>query len=54
MVDLIRAFSAFTGNMYLPGSPAEKYYANVDTALVMAKNASYVSTTLLADALLVK
>lgn len=53
IVDLIRAFAAFTGNMHLPGSP-EKYYANVDTALVMTKNASYVSTTLLSDALLVK
>jgi len=52
IVDLTRAFTAFTGNMDYPGSP-EKYYANVDTALVMTKNASYITATLLSDALLV-
>jgi len=52
IVDLTRAFAAFTGNMDLTGSP-EEYYANVNTPLVITKNASYVSVTLAADALLV-
>ena len=39
--------------MYLPGSP-EKYYANANTALTIAKIATYVSETLLSDTLLVK
>jgi len=53
VVDLIRVFIAFTGNMDLPGSP-EKYYANVNTALTMTKNASFISESLLVDILLVK
>lgn len=52
IVDLIRDFAAFTGNMDVPGSP-EAYYANVNTSLNIAKTASYVSVTLLTDALLV-
>jgi hypothetical protein len=39
--------------MDLPGSP-EKYYANANTSLTIAKIATYVSETLLADILLVK
>jgi len=42
----------FLTNMDRPGSPT-RYFANVDTHLNITKNASYVSTTLLSDALLV-
>ncbi|CAL1707467.1 unnamed protein product [Somion occarium] len=50
-VDLTRAFTAFAGNMEIPGSP-EKFYANVDTKLNLIKNSSYITTTLIADAVL--
>lgn len=52
VVDLTRAFEAFTANMSIGGS-AEAYYANVNTHLNITKNAAYCSATLLADALLV-
>ncbi|KIM90158.1 hypothetical protein PILCRDRAFT_811884, partial [Piloderma croceum F 1598] len=52
IVDLIRAFTAFTGSMDLPGSP-EKYYAKGNTVLTITKMATYVSETLLSDTLLV-
>ncbi|KIM90159.1 hypothetical protein PILCRDRAFT_811885 [Piloderma croceum F 1598] len=52
VVDLVRAFKAFTGSMDLPGSP-EEYYANVNTTFTMTKIALYASTTLLSDILLV-
>ncbi|KAF7985054.1 hypothetical protein HWV62_8901 [Athelia sp. TMB] len=51
VIDLARAFSAFTNNMSVANSP-EKYFANVDTSLNIAKTACYVAVTLLADAML--
>ncbi|KZP34464.1 hypothetical protein FIBSPDRAFT_809743, partial [Athelia psychrophila] len=51
IVDLVRAFSAFTGSMSIANSP-EAYFANVNTALNIAKTACYVAVTLLADAML--
>jgi len=52
VVDLTRAFEAFTANMDIAGA-AVTYYANVDTHLNITKNAAYCSATLLADAVLV-
>ncbi|KAH9484908.1 hypothetical protein JR316_0001810 [Psilocybe cubensis] len=52
VVDLTRAFTAFTANLSVGGA-AEAYYANVNTHLNITKNAAYCSATLLADALLV-
>jgi len=52
VVDLIRAFEAFSGNMSISGSP-DRYYANINTGLNLSKNSLYVIETLLSDALLV-
>ncbi|KAF8636207.1 hypothetical protein AX17_003693 [Amanita inopinata Kibby_2008] len=52
VVDLIRAFAAFTANMNRVGSP-EAYYANVNTKLNLMKNSTVICTTLIADALLI-
>ncbi|KAF9003196.1 hypothetical protein BDZ89DRAFT_967573 [Hymenopellis radicata] len=51
-VDLTRTFQAFTANLDVGGS-SELYFATVDTSLNMAKTASYVSVTLLADILVI-
>lgn len=51
VVDLIRAFAAFTGNMDIPGSP-DRYYDNINTSLNLSKNSFYIADTLLSDALL--
>lgn len=50
-VDLTRAFAAFTANMDVPGSP-DKYYANVDSTLNIMKTATYSTTTVISDAVL--
>ena len=44
--------AAFTSNMDTALSP-EEYYANVDTNLNMIKTAAYVTTTLIADLVIV-
>ncbi|ESK90476.1 hypothetical protein Moror_13645 [Moniliophthora roreri MCA 2997] len=51
VVDLTRAFQAFTNNIDIGGS-AEEYFAHVNTPLNVCKNASYVSVTLIGDILL--
>ncbi|CAL1707483.1 unnamed protein product [Somion occarium] len=51
-VDLTRAMMAFTANMDVASAP-ETFYANVDTRLNMLKNSTYVTTTLIADMVIV-
>lgn len=43
---------AFTANMDVASSP-EIFYANVDTKLNLMKNSTYVTTTLMADLVIV-
>ena len=43
---------AFTANMS-SASSAEHFYANVDTKLNLMKNSAYVTTTLIADMVIV-
>ncbi|KAI0081285.1 hypothetical protein K474DRAFT_1672033 [Panus rudis PR-1116 ss-1] len=50
-VDLTRAMAAFTNAMSEEDAP-EKYFANVDTALNIMKTASYVTVTMIADAVI--
>jgi len=52
VVDLIRAFAAFTGHTHISNAP-EIFYANVDTRLNLTKTGTVVCTTLVADALLI-
>jgi len=52
VVDLARAFTAFTAHTRIPNAP-EMFYADVDTSLNLTKNGSVVCTTLVADALLI-
>ncbi|PFH53310.1 hypothetical protein AMATHDRAFT_171785 [Amanita thiersii Skay4041] len=51
VVDLIRAFIAFTSHMSEKDFP-EKFYANVNTRLNLMKNSTVVCTTLISDTLL--
>lgn len=52
MVDLTRAIDAFTNDMDVAGAPL-RYFGTINTTLNIAKSATYVTVTLVLDALIV-
>ncbi|KAF8627675.1 hypothetical protein AX15_004303 [Amanita polypyramis BW_CC] len=52
VIDVVRAFIAFTAHTDIPNAP-ETYYSDLSSALCIAKASAVAATTLVADALLV-
>ncbi|EKM58136.1 uncharacterized protein PHACADRAFT_59722, partial [Phanerochaete carnosa HHB-10118-sp] len=52
LIDFVRAIDAFTYSMSVPNS-ATQFYEAINTPLSLAKTATYVTVTLVLDALIV-